>query len=114
MTDDRNPIRRGDDGRIRHIDVPKLMQTPDGFAQLRAAFDELARSLPDTIPTETPPWLLAPGTTRDCLLWKVKRGPEVLRRFITWYRSQGPDLRRRFRETHPEPQGWTGFYASLT
>ncbi|MBP0482852.1 hypothetical protein [Sagittula salina] len=113
MIRDRNPIRRGDDGRIRHIDVPALMQSPDGFARLRSALEELGERLPDREIHDEPPWLIAPETSRDCVLWKVRRGAAALRGFTDWYRTQAPDRRRCFRERYPEPRNWAGFYDSL-
>ncbi|WP_425070306.1 hypothetical protein [Sagittula sp. S175] len=113
MTPDHDPIRRGEDGRIRHIDVQALMRRPDGFALLRAALEELEQGLPARDTYDVPPSLICPDTHRNSLTWQVKRGTAVLRTFVDWYKSLGPDLRRRFRERYPEPRGWAGFYDSL-
>ncbi|GAA4229639.1 hypothetical protein GGQ68_001532 [Sagittula marina] len=108
-----NPIRRGDDGRIRHIDVPTLMQAPDGFAQLRIALEELGETLPDRNHKGEPPWLLAPESTKDSLTWKVRRGETLMTNFVTWFKDLAPDERQTFRNRYPEPPAWTGFYDSL-
>ena len=107
------PIRRDEDGRIRHIDVSALMRTPDGFARLRAALDEIDETLPEDYDIEQPPWLICPATQRDSVTWKVRRGARVVETFAQWYRTQAPDLRRRIQARYPEPRGWQGFYASL-
>lgn len=113
MLNDVTPIRRDETGRIRHIDVPALMQYPDGFALLRDALDEVQAELPQCDTLDEPPWLVCPDTTPDSLLWKVKRGAALLKSFVSWYSGLGPDLRRHVRERYPEPRGWLGFYDSL-
>ncbi len=115
MTHAPDPIRRGDDGRIRNIDVPALVRRPDGFARLRAALSELSDRMPAPRAVyDEPPWTICPDLPRGSVAWHTPGGEPAMSGFIAWYRGQSPERQARIRAEHPEPPAWQGFYETLT
>jgi len=58
-----------------------------------------------------PPWLKHPEIPFGSIGWRMGYGEDYWHRFDTYYASLGSGGRKQFRDRHPEPAEWEGFYA---
>jgi hypothetical protein len=58
-----------------------------------------------------PPWIAFPMIPFGSIGWRMGDGEDYWKRFDAWYRQLQPVHRDRYAAEHPEPEGWSGFYA---
>ncbi|WP_127750596.1 hypothetical protein [Parasedimentitalea marina] len=67
-------------------------------------------ALPDPL---RPMWVEYPHLPRCSMGWRMGGGEDYRDIFYEWYQSQTHEKRHEYREIHPEPVGWEGFYDHL-
>ncbi len=58
-----------------------------------------------------PPWEKYPAIPLGSAGWRMGHGEEYWFEFARWFAGLQPDAGRAYAEKHPEPTGWSGFYA---
>lgn len=66
-------------------------------------FDSLTQPLP-------PPWEKYPGLRRDSSHQRMGSGEKYLEQWRAFYDGLSPAGRRHYRQMHPAPESWVGFY----
>ena len=63
----------------------------------------------------SPLWIVFPYIPKESIGWRMGAGDDYLNQWLEWWRTDFPaDLKEGYQLRWPEPQGWLGFYASLT
>jgi hypothetical protein len=58
------------------------------------------------------PWNAHPDIPAGSIGWRMGRGEEYVIAFWNWFNRLPPEENMAFKEQHPEPRGWRGFYES--
>lgn len=59
-----------------------------------------------------PPWQMHPDIAPGSIGWRMGRGEDYLQSFHEWFASLTPEEQTKFKEQHPEPRDWRGFYSN--
>jgi hypothetical protein len=60
-----------------------------------------------------PPWKQLPDLPRLSIGWRMGLGQEVRIRFYDWFGALDSSAQQAYRDKHPEPDGWTGYYQMI-
>jgi hypothetical protein len=63
-----------------------------------------------TDPHLPPPWERYPEWPGYSLMWRMGPGEEYWLEWWIWYNRLDGDAKRAFRQRHPAPPEWPGFY----
>ncbi|KIC10324.1 hypothetical protein RA19_11435 [Leisingera sp. ANG-M1] len=80
----------------------------DVIAKGNAAWDKRVKE-----GTVVPPWHEIPGYGRASMCWRMGGGEDYMRNFREWFSVLDRHDREKFQTEFPEPQDWSGFYASM-
>lgn len=58
-----------------------------------------------------PPWITHPDIPLGSMAWRMGHAEADWWAFDAWFRRQPANVRAAFALSHPEPDGWAGFYA---
>ena len=57
-----------------------------------------------------PPWITHPDIPEGSIGWRMGRGEDALTNFYRWFSDLAVSAREAYADSHPVPDGWTGFY----
>lgn len=61
-----------------------------------------------------PPWTALPDIPAGSIGWRMGEGEDCYNRFYRMYSGLTPNERQAYRRDHPEPEGWSGIYETIS
>ena len=58
------------------------------------------------------PWQALPDIPAGSIGWRMGRGEDYIMAFWKWFNALTPPHQATYKDEHPEPEGWRGFYSS--